>query len=159
MTTAFQKNMEDHFANLVELESYMNANERGGIMIEYRNVEGYAGMVLGICIYFNLPKNKYELDLQWISFGLDLYGENLLENYTYAFPNIDKLLEYLLEKYNIDITDIPIEFKGNYKKFPNPIQNKAEIPLFEKDWQRFQEDFKAGQFLDVTLKLVYRSQN
>jgi hypothetical protein len=150
--------MQDHFANLIELDSYINANERGGLMIEYRNVEGYAGMVLGISMYFNQPKKKYELDLQWISFGLDLYGENLLENYTYAFPNIEALLNYLSETYSIDVTDIPITFKGNYSQFPNPIQNSDQKTLFEADWERFQADFKTGQFLDVTLKLVYSSQ-
>ncbi len=32
-------------------------------------------------------------------------------------------------------------------------------PAFEAAWQRFQQDFKAGIFLDPSLKLVYASND
>ncbi len=64
---------------------------------------------------------------------------------------------YILHKYNIQVKDIPKKYKYNQTRFPNPLNNKDEKPLFEQEWKRFQIDFKNGAFLDESLKLVYNS--
>lgn len=116
-------------------------------------------MVLVILIRFDTGQAKYELDLQWECLGLDLYGDTLQESYMYQFESLEKLLEYLLAKYTIKVTDIPIKYSFDGSLFPNPIYYKEQRPDFEAAWQRFQDDFKKGAFLDPSLKLVYNSNN
>jgi len=73
--------MEDqtgYFTNFEELFDFIQGKKVGNILIGYQNIAEYPGMVLGKSIIFDIEKQKYELDLEWISFGLDLYGENLL---------------------------------------------------------------------------------
>lgn len=143
------------FSGLEELNQFVQQKEVGHFTLPYQNCEGYPGMVMGKGIIFNVPKGKYELDLEWISFGLDLYGENLLENYLYQFESLQALLQYLEAKYHILPQHISTTFKGDYSQFPNPIKNEDQKPEFEAAWKRFQDDFKRGIFLDDSLKLVY----
>jgi hypothetical protein len=114
-------------------------------------------MVLGMGIIFDVNQLKYELDLEWISFGLDLFGENLLENYLYKFNTLAELLAYLQVNYHISITDIPTSYKIDQSLFPNPIEDTAQKPLFEIAWQKFQHDFKKELFLDKSLEIVFSS--
>ncbi len=151
--------MPTNFESLLALKTHIEQQKKGFILLPYRNVEGYDGMVLGMAISFDIREKKYELDLQWISFGLDLFGENLVENYLYEFDNLEDLLTYIGNKYNIQITDIPLNYKIDASQFPDPIKNKDKIPVFEKAWKRFQIDFKNNNFLDHSLKLTYSSQD
>lgn len=143
------------FSGFEELNHYVQQKQVGHFTLPYQNCEDYPGMVIGKGIIFNVPKNQYQLDLQWISFGLDLYGENLLENYLYQFESLKLLLHYLETKYNILPQHISVVFKGDYSQFPNPIDNPDQKPEFEAAWERFQVDFKKGIFLDRSLELVY----
>lgn len=152
--------MEDlnrNFKDFEALYDFIQKKKVGNILIGYRNIPEYAGMVLGIGIVFDTHKLKYELDLEWISFGLDLYGENLLENYLYKFNSLQNLLEYLQSDYDISISDIPMNYKIDQSLFPNPIKDSDQKPIFEAAWQKFQHDFKKGIFLDDSLQLVFSS--
>ena len=114
------------FKNFDEINDFIRKKGVGHILIGYRNMPDYAGMVLGIGIIFNIAESKYELDLEWICFGLDLYGENLLENYLYKFNNLHELLKYLHSNYGIMVTDIPLNYKIDQNLFPNPIKMKIK---------------------------------
>ncbi len=149
--------LQSNFTDFKALNTYIQKKEKGSILITYRNCKHYEGVVLGIAVIFDTRQAKYELDLQWISFGLDLFGENLLENYLYQFESLEKLLAYLLAKYGIKVTDIPVNYKIDPSKFPDPIKNEEKKPIFETAWQQFQKDFKSGTFLDTSLKLIYDS--
>ena len=151
--------MQSHFTDFEALNTYIQNKATGHILVAYRNCENYDGMVLGIGITFDTRKPQYELDLQWISFGLDLYGENLLENYLYQFESLEKLLTYLQGKYAIEVTDIPMRYQIDQSQYPNPIKDAAKKPAFETAWKRFQHDFKSGTFLDTSLKLVYSTHD
>jgi hypothetical protein len=151
--------MSTTFTNFNELQTHIQTQKKGFLTINQTNVTAYAGMVLDMTIIFEVEKEKYDLDLQWISFGLDLFGENLLENYLYRFENLELLVNYLDKKYKIKVMDIPTNYKFDDSKFPNPIKNEAEKPIFEAAWERFQQDFKKGIFLDVELELVYSTDN
>lgn len=151
--------MSTTFKTFAELEAYFKKKEKGFLTIGQTNMRTYAGMVFDMAIIFDIKKEKYDLDLQWISFGLDLYGENLLENYLYRFKNLALLVQYLDNQYDIKVTDIPTNYQFDDDNFPNPIKNEAEKPIFEAAWLRFQEDFKNGFFLDDSLELIYSSQN
>ena len=89
--------------------------------------------------------------------GLDLFGDALWDSYIYEFYDLDKLLDYLPENYDIRVTDIPVQYKFDDSQFPNPIYSEHKKTEFEAAWKRFEEDFKKGVFLDPSLKLVYDS--
>lgn len=148
--------MSTTFSNFTELQTHFETKQKGFLTIAQTNMTAYAGMVFDVRIIFDIPKGKkYELDLQWISFGLDLFGENLLENYLYRFENLELLVQYLDKKYQIKITDIPTNYQFDDANFPNPVKNEAEKSIFEAAWERFQQDFRKGLFLDKGLELVY----
>lgn len=151
--------MQVDFPDHKALSDYMQQKEKGSLLVSYSNCIDYKGMVLGIMVFFDVPKGKYELDLQWISFGLDLYGDTLLECYLYEFEQLETLLDYLFSKYKIAVTDIPQDYHIDSSKFPDPIKNQTEKALFEAAWQQFQVDFKNGNFLEPSLRLVYSSQD
>ena len=144
-----------NFPSLPALKAHLNEKEKGAMTICNLPLAEYPGIFLNLGIIFNLPKGKYELDLMWIAYGLDLFGENLVENYLYAFESIDLLLAYLEEKYGLKVTDIPIKYMFDDATIPNPIKNEAEKPVFEEAWERFERDFATKKFLDSSLKLVY----
>ena len=150
--------MNKYFTSRAELADHLEKKQQGHLLIRYSNLPDYAGMVLGIGIIFDLRKNKYELDVEWISFGLDLYAENLLENYLYKFESLEELLNYLESTYSISPSDIASNFKHDPDQFPNPIKNADEKAEFEAAWTKFQEDFSKGLFRDKSLNLVYSSQ-
>ena len=112
-------------------------------------------MVLGIMIVFDTRQARYELDLQWASFGLDLYGDTLQESYVYRFESLEKLLAYLEATYAIKVTDIPLKYTIDQSQFPSPLKEEEKRPLYEAAWERFQGDFRRGDFLDLSLKLVF----
>lgn len=143
------------FANLKALNNHIQNKKVGVLTVAITPLADYEGIFLNMGIIFDIQKSKYELDLEWIAYGLDLFGENLLENYLYQFKNLEKLVDYLLIKYDIKVTDIPINHRFDDDKYPNPIKNKAQIPIFEAAWQRFQKDFKQQLFLDKSLVLIY----
>lgn len=97
------------------------------------------------------------MNLEWISFGLDLYAENLMESYLYKFDSLRSLISYLESNYNINETQIPKSYKIDNDQFPNPIKNSDKEVDFKVSWNKFQEDFKNGLFLDKTLSLVHAS--
>jgi hypothetical protein len=72
----------------------------------------------------------------------------------YQFESLEKLLAYLLAKYAITVTDIPVNYGFESSQYPDPIKDKAKRPQFEAAWQQFQQDFKSGAFLDPSLQLV-----
>ena len=147
--------MNTNFAGLNALAKHILDEETGHIMVDHRLLPGYEGMVLGIGIIFDIKKDNYELDLEWISFGLDLYGENLLEGYSYKFEALEILVAYLQSVYDINVTDIPIKYQVDAAKFPNPLKDEAQKPVFEEAWKRFRKDFKEKMLLDDSLQLVY----
>jgi hypothetical protein len=113
--------------------------------------------VLAILIRFDSRQANYHLDLEWISLGLDFYGDILQETYSYEFESLEKLLEYLLAKYAIKVTDIPVKYEFDHSQFPDYLKDEAKRPAFEVAWQKFQTGFKSGVFLDRSLKLAYSS--
>ncbi len=147
--------MKINFADLDALAKHILDEEKGHILVDYRLLPGYEGIVLGIGIIFDIKKDNYELDLEWISFGLDLYGENLLEGYSYKFETLETLVAYLQAVYDINVADIPIKYHVDGANFPNPLKDEAQKPVFEEAWKRFRKDFKEKKFLDSSLQLVY----
>ncbi|TCC88218.1 N-acetyltransferase [Pedobacter frigiditerrae] len=145
------------YTDFDQLNSFIQEKNTGQILIDYRLLSDYEGMVLGIGIIFGAANERYALDVEWISFGLDLLGENLTMSYSYQFTNLKSLLDYLAITYSIDVTDIPIKYKIDSEKFPNPFKDEELKPAFEESWARFKQDFAAGKFLDPSLKLVYTS--
>lgn len=151
--------MTNCFTNIAALKAHMHEKNVGSVRVSFENCPDYAGMALEIAILFNIKKEKYELDLQWIALGLDLFGENLLENYLYQFDDLEQLLAYLKQKYQMEVSDIPVKHLFDGSRFPNPIKNEAEAPIFKAAWERFQHDFKQGLFLEKNLKLSYSTQD
>ena len=147
--------LQSEYFDTETLKAYITENGKGYKVITHRNVKDYEGMVLCIGIRFDIPKASYQLDLEWACLGLDLFGDALWESYIYEFGDLDKLLDYLLEKYDIRVTDIPIQYKFDDSQFPNPIYYEHKKMEFEAAWKRFEEDFKKGVFLDPSLEVVF----
>ncbi len=145
------------FPNTEALRAHLHAKGKGAHLITYRPCEGYPGMALALMIVFDVPKGIFQLDLQWMSLGLDLYGDTLQESYVYEFPNLESLLIYIRETYGLEVTDIPLKYTFDPSQFPDPIKDAEQKLVFEAAWQRFQVDFREGKFLDGKLKLVYTS--
>ncbi len=152
-------NSLNNFPDLEALKNFIQNKRKGEILITYRKCDDYAGMALAIMIVYDVSQSKYELDLQWMSLGLDLYGDTLQESYLYEFKSIEELLDYLELKYDIKVTDIPVQYQFDINQFPNPIKNANKKAAFEAAWKQFQLDFKKGKFLDSSLQLVYNSMN
>ncbi len=150
-------NLISYFNNLNSFKDFITKQKVGAISIKHQNLENYPGVVFYMGIHFNQPKNDYQLNLEWICFGLDLFGENLVESYVYQYKNIEDLLNYIDKKYQLKITNIPINYKLDDNLFPNPIKNKAQKNTFEIAWKQFENDFKKGTFIDDSQKLVYNS--
>jgi len=146
-----------NFTSIEELNTHIQKEKKGSILIEYRNLENYDGMVLCIIMRFDTEKNKYELQLEWECLGLDFYGDTLQESYWYLFGTLQQMLDYLQTKYNIAVTDIPVKYSFDSSRFANMLRDEAKRPQFEEAWQRFQKDFKSGVFLDPLQTLVYTS--
>jgi hypothetical protein len=151
--------MQNNFSNFEELNEHIQHKKKGSFVITYLNCKKYAGMALAIMIVYDVEQSKFELDLQWMSLGLDLYGDTLQESYLYEFENLKELLVYLQMKYNIKVTDIPVKFEFDASQFPDPIHNEDKKPIFETAWKQFRQDFKNNTFLDSSLKLIYDSNN
>lgn len=146
-----------YFSNLSVFKQHIITTKIGALSIRHQNLENYNGVVFYIGIHFDYPKEEYQLNLEWICFGLDLFGDNLVESCVYQFQNIENLLNYIDKKYQIKITDISTNYKINESLFPNPIKNKDQKNTYEKEWKRFQNDFKKGIFLDTSQNLIYNS--
>jgi hypothetical protein len=146
-----------NFTNSEALKAHLR--EKSFILVTHRNCKDYPGMVLVIVIRFDNKKTKYRLDLQWECQGLDFYGDVLQESYLYQFESLEKLMEYLLSKYDIRITDIPVKYKFDPTQFPNVLKDEDKKSQFEVAWKQFQKDFKTGAFLDSSLMLVYDSSD
>ena len=149
--------MQSTFSDFQALTTYIQKEEKGAILIVYQNCPDYEGMVLGIMLVFDTLKAQYRLDLQWMSFGLDPYGDTLQESYVYQFENLEILLDYLKEGYGIEVTDIPLKYKFDPSRYPDPINDGAKRLRFEQSWQKFQIDFRNGVFLDPSLDMVFSS--
>jgi hypothetical protein len=141
------------------LLSHFHKKGRGAIVITHQNVEEYPGMVLYLGLHFDIDQQEYDLDIEWISFGLDAFGENLLEGYLYRFDSLEKLLAYLQEKYNIAVTDIPLNYCIDQSKFPNPFTNADQKSEFEAAWKKFQADFATKMFLDRSQRLIHSTHD
>jgi hypothetical protein len=153
-----RETINNNFSDMAEIKGFIAEKNKGCLVVDYINLPEYPGIALNISIIFDREKNSYRLDLQWISLGLDLYGDNLVENYLYEFGSLEKLLNYLEKKYSVKLPQISKAFKFDNNKYPNPIKDKGKKALFEKGWKKLQEDFKKGKFLDSSLELVYSSE-
>ena len=149
--------IQSNFSSFEELNTHVQNEVSGFIRVTHRNCRDYEGMVLFIKIVFDIQQPKYELDLEWMSLGLDLFGETLAESYIYRFKDLESLFDYLRLEYNINVTDIPVKYEFDASKYPNPIKASSKKQIFENAWLRFQQDFKSGIFMDRSLKLVYSS--
>jgi hypothetical protein len=149
--------MNATFQNIEALKAFTEETGRGAKAVTYRNMPDYPGMVFYIGLHFDVPKKKYELNLEWMSLGLDFYGDTLQESYMYSFGNLDQLLAYLQSKYDIAVTDIAVRFEFDPGQYPSLLKDEHRKPEYEAAWQKFREDFKRGLFLDGSQNLVYAS--
>ena len=143
--------------DLEGLQKHLLCKQKGQLMIAYQNCENYEGVVLALMILFDTIKKDYRLDLQWASFGLDLYGDTLQESYIYQFESLQVLMDYLDQKYQIKASEIKIPFKYDAYAFPSPITHADKKSVFEEAWSRFSLDFKNGELLDPSLHSTYSS--
>lgn len=141
-----------------KLEDLKLALSEKRILVFYRNLDDYPGMVLALSIYYKQNENYFGIDLRWQCLGLDLYGDSLEESYEYAFENLDALLAYLAGTYQVKLEQIPLNYSFDLDKFPNPLKDKEKKDIYNKAWGKFQNDFEKDQFLDKTLLLVYSSK-
>ena len=148
---------QGNFSDFEGLNDYIQNEAKGFMLVAHRNCRDYPGMVLCIMIRFDTIQAKYQLDLEWMSLGLDFYGDTLQESYSYQFKSLEMLLEYLRLEYNINVTDIPVKYQFDSTQFPDPVKAGSKKPVFEIAWRRFREDFKKDVFLDRSLELVHSS--
>lgn len=148
-----------YFSDISSIQNFISDKKNGSISLNHQNLKNYEGVVFYSGIHFNLLKNEYQLNLEWICFGLDLFGDNLVESYVYQFNSLKLLLDYLEKKYQLKATDINPNYKFNDDLFPNPIKNKDKKTTYIKFWNQFQKDFKQGLFLDNSQNLIYSSSN
>ncbi len=149
--------MDATFASIESLKAQIEMTQKSFLLLPHRNLSHYEGMVLSITLVYDLPQKNFDLDLQWICFGLDLFGENLLENYTYRFSNLEGLLHYLDLVFQIPVGEIPLQYSICSEQFPDPIRDAANAQIFRENWERFEQDFRTGLFLDPSQELVYSS--
>lgn len=147
------------FPDSKALKSYTEEKGRGAIVVGHHNLENYPGMVRYLGLHFDVSKTEYDLDIEWISFGLDAFGENLLEGYLYRFGSLDELLAYLKNQYEIEVTDVSAYYQIETSQFPDPFKNADQKPLFEAAWERFQKDFASRLFLDEAMQLVHSTHD
>ena len=102
-----------NFSDVEALNVHVQTAAKGAMLITHENCADYPGMVLSIMIVFDVSASTFQLDLQWMSFGLDPYGDTLQESYVYEFDSLEALLSYLLKTYAIAATDIPIRYSKN----------------------------------------------
>ncbi|WP_347174002.1 hypothetical protein [Polaribacter uvawellassae] len=145
------------FKNFEELNTFAFNAKKGAFSIKHQNLENYEGMVFYIGVYFNIDKNDYQLNLEWMCLGLDLFGDNLVESYVYQFNTLQSIINYLDKKHQIKVTDIKTDYFFDDTLFPNPIKNKDKKAVYNFNWDQFQKDFKKGMFLDASLPLIYSS--
>mgnify|MGYP003639071654 CR=1 FL=1 len=150
-------NPQPKFSDKNEFNTFLSTKIKGELTVGYFDCEDYEGMVLAIMIVFDTQKSQFDLDLQWMSLGLDLYGDTLQESYVYRFSSVTKLLEYLDSKYSLTVSEIPLEFKFESEKFPSPITHAEKHSVFKTSWESFQSAFKQGLFLNPSLDLIYNS--
>ncbi len=146
-----------YFKNKEEIHSHINNKKKGYMMIIYENVKDYEGMVFELGVIYDIHKNLYQLDLKWMCMALDFYSDTLVENYLYEFDDINAIIDYIDVNYNVLINHIPIQFEIDENLFPSPLKDKEKRPIFEANWQRFQQEFKSNKYLDTNLKLIYSS--
>lgn len=53
-----------YFSNLESIQTFINQQKKGFILVSYQNLDDYKGMVLGITLIYDTSKNEYQLDLQ-----------------------------------------------------------------------------------------------
>lgn len=147
-----------HFSSLQALKQHLQERQKGSLLIAYKNCPDYEGMVLSFMLVYDVVKSKYQLDVQWMCLGLDLYGDTLQESYVYHFNSLENFIHHLALAYQIGINDIPISYQFNHALFPNPLKNENKKLLYQKNWERFQADFNQDKFLDKTLEVVYSSR-
>lgn len=147
-------NQSEKIESLSSLKDHIASKKKTNLIVAYQNLEGYEGMVLCIMLVIDIDVNKYNLDLQWMSFGLDPYGDTLQESCIYEFTSLESILDYLEKQYQINVTDIQIPFKFNPKDFPNTIDFPEKKPEYQEAWKQFQLDFRKGVFLNQSLKLI-----
>ncbi|MBX7224781.1 MAG: hypothetical protein K1X55_01995 [Chitinophagales bacterium] len=149
--------MDTFFVSCEDLKEFFNIKKKGNLVVSVVNLPQYLGMVLHIGIQFDDDTKKYLLCLEWISYGLDFYGDTIQEGYIYEMKDVDHLLTYLWRHYHISVNEIPKAFKFDAEKHPKYYENEEERHLFSAAWEKFSRDFANGYFLDKNLKLVYSS--
>jgi hypothetical protein len=133
------------FKSIGELDMHLQRVRGGFLQIAHRKLDDYPGMVLSILIRWDKKTGHYQLDLEWMCLGLDLYGDTLQESHVYAFASLADLLEQLKTKFDLDLTDLPLTYHFDENAFPNPIKNSQDKLVFQEAWNRFQEDFRNGR--------------
>lgn len=149
--------MNTYFGSLEEFLAFAEEKQEGHMVIGYFHLPEYAGMVLYLGIHYHIAKKEFVLDLEWMSLGLDFYGDTLQESYRYQFDSLRDMLAYMEHKHQVKITDIAHKFEFDYKQYPNPITHEDQKEAFQEAWERFSNNFKSGMFLDSTQKLIYSS--
>ncbi|MCB9233336.1 MAG: hypothetical protein H6581_16885 [Bacteroidia bacterium] len=146
-----------YFRDLDDLRQHLQPKGRNAILLGYENQEDYPGMALASMLVIDLEKAIFQLDLQWMSLGLDLYGDTLQESYVYEFGDLESLLNFLDDRFAMEVTDIPRKYQFQSKDFPNPLDHAHQKDEFQAAWDRFREDFRSGKFLDPALRLAFDS--
>ena len=147
------------FTDTAGFVEYIHSQQTGSIVITHQNMPGYPGMVLYIGFAFDVPASNYTLNLEYMSLGLDLYGDTLQENHIYKFPDVAAVAVFLDQAHHISVADICVPYSFDPEQFPNPLTNEKEKPAFEAGWKKFREDYRKGIFAGKSQELIYQSHH
>ena len=136
--------------SIQEIKNIIEIKKRGFIILHEQLLEGYEGMYDDYSLIYK--NDIVSLRQTFICYGLDGFGDDLYEDYEYSFDSLEKMLTYLENKLKIKLKDMKELDTRNVITQIDSTKEQAEA--FKKDWARFQQDFKAGKFLDKNLKLI-----
>lgn len=138
------------------LRSALRQQGPKGVLVGVLPVQEYAGMVIFMQLYHRPEQDRFELNQDWISYGLDYKGSDWELGYLYAFPTLEVVLEYLERQFGLGPEDLPVEVPDT--DLPNAYRDEVRRPEFMAAWDRFHADFSAGKLREPGVEVLYSDE-
>ena len=137
-------------SSIQEIKDIIKLNKRGFIILHQFNLKGYEGMYDDYSLIYK--DNNISLRQTFTCYGLDGFGDDLYEYYEYSFDNsLEDIIIYVENKLKIKLKNMrKLDFKNIITQINSTEDQKV---TFEKEWERFRQDYDSGKFLDKSLKL------